>query len=141
MFEHEEEENKKDEKPKTKKIAPKYFIIFDDISREMRNRKEIETLLKQNQHYKSKVIISSQYPFDIMPSARLQINVWCLFRGFNKKQIKKVFPDLDVNMDLDEFFKLYQKITSEPHDFLYIDHNHNEMRKNFDQKISTDNHK
>ncbi len=43
---------------KKKKVAPKYFFIFDDISNELKD-KEVTLLLKNLRHYKSKTILSS----------------------------------------------------------------------------------
>ena len=134
MFDKEKITHKKEKKEK--KAAPDYLIIFDDISKELRNKKEVETLLKQNRHYRSKTIISSQYPYDIVPSARQQIDFWCIFGGFNEEKIKKVFPELDIfNLDFEKFYMIYKMVTSEPHHFFYVNRVQNELRKDFNQKI------
>jgi hypothetical protein len=121
---------------KKKKITPKYLIVFDDISSDLK-KKDVGQLLKHLRHYKSKVIISSQYPNDIDRASRVQVDFWCLFKGFEPVKMEEVFPQLDVNgINFDEFFKIYKNVTATPHSFLYIDKNNNEMRQNFDQKIN-----
>ena len=134
MFDQEKVKHKKEKKEK--KVAPEYLIIFDDISKELRNKKEIETLLKQNRHYKSKVIISSQYPYDIVPSARQQIDFWCIFGGFNEEKIKRVFLELDIfNLEFEKFYMIYKMVTSDPYHFFYVNRVQNELRKDFNQRI------
>ena len=115
------------------KTGPKYMFIFDDISAELK-QKNVRVLLK---HYKSKVIISSQYPNDIDRAARVQIDFWCLFKGFEPLKMEEVFPQLDIDgLDFEGFYRIYKNVTSTPHNFLYVDKGNNELRENFDQKIN-----
>jgi hypothetical protein len=129
-------EEKKEKKPKKKLKAPKYFIIFDDISNELKAKKDVQTLLKHMRHFKSKVIISSQFINDLDPASRVQIDFWLIFKGFSEERVEQVYPQLDLSdIDFEKFYKIYKDVTSEPHNFLYINRDKNEIRKNFNKQI------
>lgn len=134
-----DDENDENEGGKNKKVAPKYFIVFDDISDQLRKKGQIQTCLKIQRHLKAKVVISSQYPNDLDPASRAQIDLWCLFRGFTKNKMEDVFPQLDINnMDFEEFYTLYSSVTNnKDHNFLYINKNKakTQLRENFNQEI------
>ena len=123
-------------KKKSKMIAPEYFIVLDDISGELRSKKDVQILLKKHRHIDSKIVISSQFPNDLDPASRAQVDIWCLYKGFGKDKIEDIFPQLDMrDIDFEDFYNIYNDVTKVKHDFLYIDRNNNIMRKNFDQEI------
>jgi len=121
---------------KEKKVAPKYIIIFDDISTSL-NHKNVPFLLKTFRHYKSKVIISSQYFNDVTKDARMQIDYLLLFGGEAQDKMEKdIYPVFGCDVGEENFYDIYKQITKEKHDFLYINKNECDMRKNFDHKIT-----
>jgi len=117
-------------KPKPKVIAPEYIFIFDDFSTELRD-KVLAHLVKTNRHPKSKVIISSQYPNDLRPDCRKQMDVWIVFKGHSKDKLEAIHQNTDTNIPYDIFESLYQDATAQPYNFLYIDTNNDKYRKNF----------
>eukprot|EP00732_Lithocolla_globosa_P000084 Lithocolla_globosa_v1_NODE_15_length_10543_cov_26.361651.p4 type:complete len:277 gc:universal NODE_15_length_10543_cov_26.361651:9074-8244(-) len=119
-------------KKKPKKISPKYIIIFDDISAELKDP-NVSQLLKQNRHYKSKVIISSQWLNDIPPQARRQIEYYILFGGMNDQKLDELYQNADLDVTLDEFHHLYKDATKQKYHFLYVDTN-GEYRKDFSER-------
>jgi hypothetical protein len=119
---------------KPQKIAPKYIFVFDDISAEIKNNPNIKELLKQNRHYLSKVIISSQYVNDIGPDSRAMIDIWLLFGGHSDEKLKEIWESTDPVVDFEIFKKLYEDATSEQFGFLFIDKNTGTYRKKFDQQ-------
>ena len=119
---------------KPKKIAPEYVIIFDDLSLELKD-KNIAHLLKTNRHYKSKVIISSQYINDLLPEARKQMDYVLLFGGHNVAKLEEIYNWSDLNISFEEFVNIYKKATKEKYNFLYIDTNNSEFRRNFSDLI------
>lgn len=115
------------------------MLIFDDMSADLKN-KNVAVLLKNLRHFKSKVIISSQYPNDIDKAARVQIDFWALFKGFESLKIEEIFSQLDLSdITFETFYSLYRQITAEPHQFLYIDKGNNNIRKNFNYQIHINN--
>ena len=123
---------KKHKKKKPKIKSPKYIIIFDDISSELKDP-NISHLLKTNRHYKAKVILSSQYVNDLVPMARRQIDFYLLFGGINEQKLKEIYMNADLNISEDDYIKLYHDATNEKYNFFYIDTN-GEYRRNFNQK-------
>lgn len=133
--EEEEEKDRKARKPS--KLYPEYIIIFDDIGNELKNP-VINQLLKTNRHYKSKVILSSQYVNDLSPESRKQIDYWILFGGHKMEKLKIIYDDADINIPFEDFINLYIDATKEKYNFLYIDTRDVTFRKNFNKlyKIS-----
>ncbi len=122
------EESKKEKKSSI--LAPENIFIFDDMSTMLRDE-SVSCLLKKNRHFKSKVIISSQYPYDLNIPARKQIDYWMLFKGQSEQKLKQIYSDMDLEFDFDKFSALYDYATRDNYNFLYVDTRHNKYRKNF----------
>lgn len=121
-------------KKKPKKISQKYLIIFDDISTELKNP-NISHLLKTNRHYKSKVIISSQWLLDLQPQARRQVDVYLIFSGINDEKLESLYINADLNIDFEKFKDIYREATKEKYNFLYVDSSNCKYRINFNREI------
>ena len=131
--ESEPEPTKKKSK-KSKYKCPEYMIVLDDLSNELKS-KSLLTLLKKNRHYKSKIIISSQWLHDLLPESRKQIDLFMIFKGFPEKKIAEIYKDCDSSIPFDTFLKIYHQATKKPHSFLYIDSRSDKMRCGFDQEF------
>jgi hypothetical protein len=128
MYDHDYEDEKKDRKDKF--ISPEYLFIFDDLSSAMRH-KTIAKLLKTNRHYKSKVIISSQYLNDLDPQSCKQIDNWLVFPGNPEDKLELIHKYADMSIEFEQFYDIYKDATEEKYNFLYIDTNNDILRKNF----------
>lgn len=131
---HLDEEEKERKPRKLKYRAPDYFIVFDDLSSELKSR-SLLSLLKTNRHYRSKVLLSSQYLNDILPESRKQLDLWIIFKGFTFEKIKEIYKDCDTGIPLDLFYSIYQKATKKPYSFMYIDTRTDQFRRNFNEEI------
>ena len=120
-------------KRKSKKISQKYMIILDDLSLELKNS-NVAHLLKTNRHYRSKVLISSQYINDLLPTSRRQIDVYILFSGLNEQKLREIFINADLNIEFSQFMDLYKDATDKRYSFFYVDASNCEYRQNFNQK-------
>jgi len=117
-------------------VVPEYIFVFDDLSNELRDP-IIAHLLKTNRHYKSKVIISSQYVKDLPPSSRKQIDYWLLFAGHSEDKLMTIFYDADTRLTFEQFVRLYRKVTSVPYQFLLLSTVEDEYKAGFgDKKIN-----
>jgi len=134
LFDNSEEETKETKNRKSKYLTPEYLFIFDDISEELHNTTLI-SLLKKNRHFKSKVIISSQYPLDLVPQSRKQIDLWCLFKGETREKLEKIYKDIDADFSFEVFYSLYLKATENKFSFFYCDSRHQDYRIKFDNKF------
>lgn len=132
-------EHKKEKKKKTyvqlEKIAPENIFIFDDMSTMLRND-SISTFLKKNRHFKSKMIISSQYPNDLNVPGRMQLNYWLLFKGHAEDKLKEIWRGMDLSIPYESFKALYEYATNQPFSFLYVDVNGPEFRKGFNTVLT-----
>jgi hypothetical protein len=118
-----------------KKVTPRFLFVFDDLSTELKS-KSIDSLLKQNRHYKARVIISSQWLNDLTPSSRRQIQTYILFGGHSIQKMEELYANADLSITFEELMEYYTDATKERYNFLYIDSDRNELRKNFDCSYS-----
>ena len=133
-----EEERKyiKEEKKKRKKtLYPEHIFCFDDLGNDMRN-KALSQLLKTNRHFKSKVFMLGHTLTDLDPAARKQLDYALIFKSFSEDKLKDLYKDLDLSLDFENFIKAYHYATTQPYCFLYISTKTDELRKNFNEKIS-----
>jgi len=134
------EESEPQKEQKSKYLAPKYLIIFDDISSELKSPWLIK-LLKESRHYHARIIINSQYPLDLRPESRSQINLWLLFRGLPLEKLEAIWKDSDISIPLEHWiqgYKIATKVTDkETHPFFYADVKSNppDLRRNFNRRI------
>ena len=135
MVEKKKETRKKAARKKATKIYPKYMFIFDDLSTELKN-KNVDFLLKRNRHIQSKVLISTQWLNDLLPSSRRQMDYYILFGGLTPEKLEAVYKDADLHVDYPMFVKVYEAATAEKYSFLYIDVPNASFRKKFNTEIS-----
>jgi hypothetical protein len=128
---------KKKKEYKPKKISPEVVFIFDDASDMLRNP-AIATLLKKNRHLKSNVIISSQYIHDLKPESIKQIDYFIAFKSFSEDKMALVHKGLDLSLDFDKLWNMYQHCTDKPYSFLYVNVRTEEYRCNFSKKLEFD---
>ena len=136
MYEVEEEKQKC---KKSKYQAPEYIIVLDDLSSELKSS-SLLGLLKWNRHYKSKVIISSQWLHDLLPESRKQIDLFLIFKGFPQEKIALIYKDCDSSVPFEIFYKIYKKSTKKPHSFIYIYTPSDQFRCNFDKQFIIHSH-
>jgi hypothetical protein len=118
----EEEEPEKKRKPrKSKYQTPKYCIIMDDLSKSELRSVAVINLLKKSRRF-AKVIISSQFTTHVYPDSYSQMFQICLWGGFNREYIKRVYEHvMPFNMNAEEFFQLYMLLTAKKYKFMTID--------------------
>lgn len=120
---------------KNRKLAPDYIFVFDDISEEIKGSVQIASLLKTNRHYKSKVIICSQFLNDVRPDVIGNLDYLLLFKKVPMKKLEEVWSKLNLDISLDTLKSIYAQATEKQYNFLYIDIRNEEYRKNFNELI------
>ena len=127
-----------DMKPKVKAepelTEPKYFLIFDDLGEEMRN-KSIYKWLKMQRQFFAKTILSSQAINNLMPNSIGQLDYVCVFGGQREESIIKLKNKLDLPNSDEDFLALYRYATREKYHFLYIDRREVLYRKDFNEPL------
>lgn len=142
----EDEDTQKEliKKKKTQEIAPELFIIMDDISAELHNETALESLLKENRHIKSKVIISTQGAKDILPTSIAMQDYVLLFSKVPIEHLAHIHKFAKIDLPFDTFLGIYKnavkpdKRGEKSHNFLYVDTNTGELRQNFAFKYIID---
>lgn len=131
LDELEEEKKRKRKPPKPKWLAPKRVFIFDDMGEALRH-KSVQMLLKANRHYFCKVILSFHYITDLEASARRQVDTFLVFAGQTLEKLKTIYDAASPHVTFEEFVEMYKIGTADRYNFLYIDTQRDEFRKNFD---------
>ena len=96
-------------------------------------------IIEENRHYKSKLIISSQWIHDLLPESRKQLDLFIIFKGFSEKKIYELYKDCDSSIPFETFYKMYQQATQQPHSFFYVDSRSDTCRCNFDKQFIFEN--
>lgn len=129
----EEGKEKAEPKPREPKYYyPKYIIIFDDLSNELKSP-YYSKLVKTHRHFEACTITSTQYVCDLRPESLKQMDYLLLFKSFDRDKLDKIYTLTDINLGndgKDRFWQLYQHATEKRFSFLYIDRE-NKFRRNF----------
>jgi hypothetical protein len=129
-------DEEEEEKPrKSKYRSPEYVFILDDLSDELKS-KSVTTLLKKNRHFKSKIIISSQYLNDLPPESRKQMDYFLVFKGLPPKKLEELYRDSDIPVSFENFTQIYENAVKERFNFMYIDRVNQIIRKNFNKEYN-----
>jgi len=131
--EKQKELGEKVERP-SKYQTPDLIFVLDDLGSGLRD-KSVSDLLKKNRHYKSKVIMSSQYLNDLRPEAIKQLDYLLIFPGQSQDKMELVYKHLDLGYDLEYFIEKYHEATKEKFNFLYVDAVSDELRQNFNYRL------
>lgn len=119
---------------KDKYISPELIFILDDQGTLLRDV-TVSNLVKDHRHYKSKVIISSQYVHDLRPEAITQLNYIIIFGKQPEEKLKKVWEYLNLALSYETFLYRYKLATEKPYNFLYIDRDNEKYRVNFNREF------
>jgi hypothetical protein len=132
-----DEKEKRKYEYKPKKEAPLHCFCVDDNAGELKNT-ALLSLCKKNRHLKCSVYISSQYCNDLLPQTLKQVSFTILFRSHTREKLEHIHKMLDLSIDLEKFFDIYDYATSEAFNFLFIDMKNQTFRKNFSKELTFD---
>lgn len=132
-----EEKEKRKYEYKPKKLAPLHCFVVDDNSQELKNF-ALMSLCKKSRHLKASVYISSQYCNDLMPGVLKQLSYFICFRSMTRDKLEHIHRQLDLSIDLEQFYDIYDFATKDEYNFLYIDMRNQTFRKNFNKELTFD---
>lgn len=116
-------------------IAPKLFIIFDDISSDLKIP-SVQELVKNSRHYEACCCFSSQAVVDVLPSCRKNADYFCLFSGLNEGDLERIRVDGSLPISLETLMKMYKKACEKKFQFLYVDTRTPQYRICFNRKFN-----
>ncbi len=138
------EEKPKEDKPekptKIKPLTAEYVIIYDDLSTDMRD-KSIYQMLVKNRHFKCKNILCLHNSINILPGSWGNIDYILFLGDIPEDKFLKIQEDAAVQYPDDTkhystLYNAYKMATKEPYNFLYLNRNTKELRKNFNKLIT-----
>lgn len=119
-------------------ISPVFYIyIIDDMSDVLRS-KELGKFITRHRHIKSCICLSSQFYFHYSPEIRYNLNLLLIFGDIGLDVLKQIYNEKvnSKSLTFDKFLELYEDITKEKYNFMYINSDNLEIRKNFNYKIN-----
>lgn len=134
IFEEKKKKRKKRKPKKPKLVSPEVIFVLDDLSTELRFP-SVSMLLKSNRHYKSKVIMSSQYANDLHPSSLMQLDYFLVFGGHTVEKLEMLHQRTDLSVSFNKFMEMYKTATEKKFSFLYVDTVNEVYRKNFNERF------
>ena len=99
----------------------KTLLIIDDLITEVANKKnkDLINFILKSRHLKTSIIIIS-HKYNFLPSViRNNLTHIILFRSKSKLELDTIYKGI-IDVDDDEFYKIYNDATNEQHNFLYI---------------------
>ncbi len=119
-------------------IYCKHIFIIDDATSFLRDaniKKSLIRLWTTNRHIKSCIIWSVHYLKKLDPCIRANSDIIILFGWIGKLKLMEIYDDSNIHVSFDKFLEIYNFATNDPYNFLYINLNTLEFRKNFNEQI------
>lgn len=120
---------RKKEKNKPKKLkyrAPDNIIIIDDLSNRLKDS-AVNKLVRENRHYRSTVICSSQSIVDFSPSEINQLDMIMVFKNIPEERLEELHSKKSLAVPYEMFKTIYNFATNlqnspngNPCEFLFI---------------------
>ncbi|MHB1097791.1 MAG: hypothetical protein ACYC3F_16655 [Gemmatimonadaceae bacterium] len=122
-----------DEEPQPGKKCPRYLFLLDDMSDQLKNT-AVKKLFKQGRQYEAITLCSSQ---DVIDIGRLvnQLRYICIWGGQPAERLEYIHKHMGVRIPFSVFMQLYEQITAEPYQFMFMSRT-GEVRRNFDEQIN-----
>jgi Cdc6-like AAA superfamily ATPase len=103
---------------------PNSLIILDDcvgssIYRE--GRSPLINFLIKSRHFKTNIILLSQYHKAVPKRIRANITHFVLFKSFDRTLIQSIYDEINSYLSFEEFEQLFKENTKEKYSFIVID--------------------
>jgi hypothetical protein len=122
---------KQQKKKASKYTTPEFIFIFDDMRSQNRD-KAVSDLITTNRHYKAMVIVSTQFVTDFTPTSWANLDYALLFPKLPTERLPLIREALGLaKISLEDFMRSYADATDAEHNFLYIDMDNEELKRNF----------
>lgn len=117
---------------------PNTLLVIDDsvgsaIFRE--GRSPLINFFIKARHYKTNVMLLSQYFKAVPKKVRSNMTGYILFKTFDKTQLQSVYEEINSYLGYEDFLKLVEEHTKEPHSFIFIDLKNQRITKGFHDTV------
>ena len=107
-----------------KKETPKILMLFDDMASEgvmsPHTQGVMEKIATTGRHFNISAIFITQAYMRLSHTVRTNTTNMCVFRIRNAQELAKISEENRESLSKDEFFYLYNDVTSKPYSFLHI---------------------
>lgn len=126
----------KEEFKNKKKIYSKYIYIIDDLADILKD-KSLQKIIFKHRHYLTSFIINTQYYKSLSVGIRTNSNILCLYSDIGYDTLKKIYEEkINSNkFSFNDFLYYYEQITKEKYNFMYINPDNLDIRKNLNYKL------
>lgn len=117
---------------------PNSLLVIDDamgssIYRE--GRSPLINFLIKSRHYKTNIILLSQFFKAIPKRLRSNMTQFMLFKTYDKTQLNSIYEEINSYLSYDDFLKLFEDNTKEKYSFIVIDLKNQRITSGFDRVI------
>ena len=103
----------------------KILIVFDDMIADIMTNKKFQAIIKElfircRKLNISLVFITQSY-FSVPKDVRLNSTHYLIMKINNKRELQNIASNLSVDIDYNDFMKIYREYTTEPYPFLTMD--------------------
>jgi len=120
---------------------PTALVILDDCMNTslFKKKSPFTNIQIRNRHLFMSIIVVSQAYKAILRPIRQNINWLITFKVNDSKLCKEMYEESGhMFRDIEQFMDTMDYCTDQPYNFMYIDKNKSEVRKNFNEKINLD---
>jgi hypothetical protein len=111
-----------------KKKSLQTLVILDDCIRIFGSKKNpIHQRLYENRQPKITYFLTLHDLFSIPPSLKTNLHTLWIFGGFNKQKINTVYPQLNVSIEREEFWKRYKGLSVHESIIIYYENHGTRM--------------
>ena len=105
----------------------KILIVFDDMIADIMTNKKFQAIIKElfircRKLHISLVFITQSY-FSVPKNVRSDSTHYLIMKINNKRELQNIVINHSVDIDYQDFIKIYRECTKEPYNFLTIDTN------------------
>jgi predicted AAA+ superfamily ATPase len=115
------------------------LVILDDIAKEAKSSKNLESLYSRGRHFRISTVVLSQKFKDVAPANRNNANSVILYRPQQTMELESIAEAFAGLMPKDEFKQMIKDVTKEKYAFLFVNQlepdENKKFRKNFDTPI------
>jgi len=114
---------------------PRTIFYFDDLKEEELRSPEMDQLFKTNRHHGIMNLLSAHNMKHISPTCRENTNILLLFKGMSLPALDDIYDWVNPSVNKKMFIRIYKKATDGERNFLMVDLDSKEMRKNLNELI------
>ena len=113
------------------------LLILDDVlgTPLLQKKSPLNRWYVISRHYNQSIIILNQHFFSIPKIIRGNTSLFILFNTKDKKNLQAIADEVSGMVDYQEFKKIFDYATNQPFNFLFVNLQKNEFRKNFNDVI------